>query len=157
MVVEAAPGLPTHWHTDRLRLYQVLQNLVGNAVKFTAVGEVRLRVAPAGADHLAFEVEDTGPGMDAAMRRRVFEPFEQGDADTGRRHGGSGLGLSIARDLVLLLGGELTLQTSPGQGCRFRFVIPALGMSEAPAPSAGGCSRSASSPAPRTRRWWSGG
>ena len=137
LVVEAAPGLPTHWHTDRLRLYQVLQNLVGNAVKFTPAGEVRLRVAPAGADHLAFEVHDTGPGMDAAMRRRVFEPFEQGDADTGRRHGGSGLGLSIARDLVLLLGGELTLQTAPGQGCRFRFVIPPLGTATAPSPGDG--------------------
>jgi signal transduction histidine kinase/CheY-like chemotaxis protein len=146
LVVDAAADLPTHWHTDRLRLYQVLQNLVGNAVKFTPAGEVRLRVERAGAEHLAFEVSDTGPGLDAATRRRVFEPFEQGDAETGRRHGGSGLGLSIARDLVQLLGGELTLQTAPGEGCHFRFVIPAQRMA-APSPTAG---PGAADPAPVT-------
>lgn len=114
---------------DALRLHQVLGNLVGNAVKFTDRGEVVLSLEvqappdPLRHLHCTFAVRDTGPGLAEEDQRRVFAPFEQGDMSIQRRHGGAGLGLAISRELVAAMGGELTLESAPGHGCRFAFRL----------------------------------
>ncbi|GAB4525323.1 MAG: hypothetical protein Tsb0010_09040 [Parvularculaceae bacterium] len=112
---------------DAARLRQVLLNFIGNAVKFTERGGVRVRVAPAPgretARHvrLCFEVSDTGPGISADEQLRLFERFRQAESRRGARESGSGLGLSIARELVELMGGEIGLDSAPGRGSRFWF------------------------------------
>jgi len=119
--------LPQALVGDPLRLSQVLLNLCNNAVKFTEQGEVSLAVEVARRQDrsvdLRFEVRDTGIGIDEAQRERLFQAFEQADTSTSRRHGGTGLGLAISRRLVRLMGGELELQSSPGQGSRFYFTL----------------------------------
>ncbi|WP_051244013.1 ATP-binding protein [Azohydromonas australica] len=124
---EIAPGLPEELLGDPLRIRQVLINLLGNAVKFTARGSVTLRVAAqhpqAGRCRLCFEVVDTGIGIDPAMHSRIFEAFTQGDGSITRRYGGTGLGLSIVRRLVTLMDGELALQSAPGQGSTFSVSL----------------------------------
>jgi len=121
------PDLPQALVGDPLRLSQVLLNLCNNAVKFTEHGEVSLAVETVRRqDHsadLRFEVRDTGIGIDAALRERLFRPFEQADTSTSRRHGGTGLGLAISRQLVRLMGGELELSSTPGHGSRFYFTL----------------------------------
>ncbi|MEE4298004.1 MAG: BREX system ATP-binding domain-containing protein [Pseudomonadales bacterium] len=122
---------------DPGRLRQVLVNLVDNAVKFTLEGGVTLRARIAARDEaglrIAFEVEDTGVGIGAGDRRRLFDPFEQLDAGSTRRHGGAGLGLAICRQLVNLMGGTLEVDGEFGVGSRFHFELrlPFAG-SEAP-------------------------
>jgi signal transduction histidine kinase/CheY-like chemotaxis protein len=121
------PDLPHALVGDPLRLSQVLLNLGNNAVKFTEGGEVALAVqaqahGPDWVD-LRFEVRDTGIGIDQALRERLFLPFEQADASTSRRHGGTGLGLAICRQLVLLMGGVLDVQSEPGRGSCFFFTL----------------------------------
>jgi PAS domain S-box len=137
---EPAPGLPEELLGDPLRIRQVLINLLGNAVKFTARGSVTLRVAAqhpqAGRCLLRFEVIDTGIGIEAAMHSRIFEAFTQGDGSITRRYGGTGLGLSIVRRLVTLMDGELTLQSAPGQGSTF-CVSLSLHMPATPAAAPG--------------------
>jgi PAS domain S-box-containing protein len=116
-------------HTDSFRLSQCLLNLLSNAAKFTTNGEVRLsaaRVLRHGRDWLEFEVADTGIGMNEAELARLFEPFVQADASTTRKFGGTGLGLAITRRIVRLLGGDVSVQSRPGQGSVFRLVVPAL-------------------------------
>ena len=126
LYVEPA-DLPNALVGDPLRLTQVLLNLGNNAVKFTERGEVALAVklVSQAADEveLLFEVRDTGIGFDQAQRERLFQPFEQADASTSRRHGGTGLGLAISRQLVHLMGGELDVESRPGQGSRFFFSL----------------------------------
>jgi signal transduction histidine kinase len=121
---ELDPALPAGILSDERRLRQILNNLLGNAVKFTERGAVRLRVYPKG-DSVAFEVCDTGIGVPKDKHRLVFEPFEQADASTHRRYGGAGLGLSISRDLAALLGGKLSLESEPGRGSTFTLLLPA--------------------------------
>lgn len=108
---------------DVVRLRQVLVNLGGNAVKFTEQGEVTLRVAPPDIEgdrlRVKLEVTDTGIGIEPVNQSRIFEEFVQEDASTTRRYGGTGLGLAIARQLVELMGGELSLVSSPGVGSTF--------------------------------------
>lgn len=111
---------------DQGKLRQVLINLLGNAVKFTGAGEVALRVtlptAMTPGAEVQFEVSDTGPGIAPEAQEWVFEPFQQ--TPLGRREGGAGLGLAIARRYAELMGGHLSLESSPGEGARFRLRLP---------------------------------
>ncbi len=137
--IERGEGLPSSLVTDRQRITQVLNNLIGNAIKFTERGEVSVRVyrpdaTPARADlrdrpRIAFDVKDSGIGVRPEHRARIFEPFEQADPSTGRKHGGTGLGLAIVREIATLLGGEIALESTPGVGSTFTLVIPEEGPS----------------------------
>jgi PAS domain S-box-containing protein len=121
--------LPVTILTDPTRLQQILINLIGNAIKFTEVGCVRVvaRVAsPVGNEaQLVIEVVDTGVGIKEDHLTRLFEPFTQGDSSTIRRYGGTGLGLAISRRLAKMLGGDITVSSRPGQGSVFRVTLPA--------------------------------
>ncbi|QPF75208.1 response regulator [Roseateles sp. DAIF2] len=123
-VYQAPAGLPDWVRADGKRVQQILINILGNAIKFTAEGSVSLRLSHAG-EMARFEIADTGPGMTAAELARVFEPFERGDAVAG---GGTGLGLTIAKMLTELMGGELKAHSVPGQGSRFslKLFLPRL-------------------------------
>jgi diguanylate cyclase (GGDEF)-like protein len=117
-------------YSDPERLRQVLVNLVGNAVKFTDAGEVQLRLSPlkdaadaAESVNLLFEIIDTGPGIALETQSHIFESFTQQDGTITRRYGGTGLGLTISKQLVDLMGGQLMLQSMPGQGARFYFSL----------------------------------
>jgi signal transduction histidine kinase len=110
--------------TDRTRLRQVLFNLVGNAVKFTTVGSVRVRVHASGSAPTSIEVIDTGIGIPADRLTRVFSPFEQADNTTRRRFGGTGLGLSISKSMCELIGCGLEAESQVGVGSTFRIVLP---------------------------------
>ncbi|MEM9733571.1 MAG: ATP-binding protein [Pseudomonadota bacterium] len=114
---------PKNLHVDEKRLRQILMNLVGNALKFTQTGGVGLFVERVD-EGLRFCVRDSGPGMDEAEQERLFEPFEQANQGITRRHGGAGLGLSIARHLVALMGGELMVHSPNAKGCAFFFTLP---------------------------------
>jgi len=110
---------------DARRIRQVLINLVGNAVKYTDAGAVRISAAPSGPDRLRFEVADTGPGVPEAMREAIFEPFRQLDDSATRAHGGLGLGLAVAREFVTGLGGAIGMIPRGGEGGSvFWFVVP---------------------------------
>ncbi len=132
LIVEVAPGVPDSLRGDPLRLRQILINFANNAVKFTHRGEIVIRVERRGDDiarpriRLRFEVRDTGIGIDAAARSRLFQSFEQADASTTRRYGGSGLGLAICRRLVELMGGTLGVESSAGEGSTFWFELDLL-------------------------------
>jgi CheY-like chemotaxis protein/two-component sensor histidine kinase len=157
--IDLAPGSPESVVTDPQRLRQILTNLLSNAFKFTERGEVRLEVgiaddgwsattdslcdAPA---VLAFAVSDTGLGIDPAEHHRIFEAFAQTDGTSARSYGGTGLGLSISRELVGLLGGEITLTSAPGEGSIFTVYIPAGAFVAEPSPA---ISRQAAQPARR--------
>lgn len=108
---------------DRIRLEQILGNLLSNAVKFTDQGSVKLAVSADG-DQFQLEVEDTGVGFDPAGAETLFRAFQQADGSLTRRHGGLGLGLSIARDLARAMGGDITADSTPGQGSRFTVALP---------------------------------
>ena len=117
------PGLPAIVLGDAARLRQVLINLAGNAVKFTDYGGVGVRLAAGPDGTITVTVTDTGPGVPPERRAAIFEEFEQGGAETARRHGGTGLGLTITRHLVGLMGGRLTLADNPGGGSSFGFTV----------------------------------
>lgn len=123
--VEIAPDCPRVIDTDRMRVEQILKNLLSNAFKFTAQGSVRLTIETAAEERLAFTVADTGIGMSQEQQSRIFEAFHQADGTISRRYGGTGLGLSISRQLARLLGGRITLESAPEQGSRFTLIIPA--------------------------------
>ncbi|HEX8952543.1 MAG TPA: ATP-binding protein, partial [Polyangia bacterium] len=119
-----APDVPHTVLGDPLRLRQVLVNLLVNAVKFTERGEVVARVERApGGSGLRFSVTDTGIGIAADQLERIFRPFEQADETVSRRYGGSGLGLSISRRLVELMGGRIFVESEPGRGSTFGFDL----------------------------------
>jgi len=131
--INIAPELPEWIRTDPTRLRQVLLNLLGNGIKFSAglsgrVGQVGLAVLPArlanGAAALQFCISDNGIGMEAEVLPRLFAPFTQADTSTARRFGGTGLGLSISARLVELLGGSLAVQSSFGHGTVFTVTLP---------------------------------
>jgi signal transduction histidine kinase/CheY-like chemotaxis protein/HPt (histidine-containing phosphotransfer) domain-containing protein len=122
-----APELPCTVLGDSTRLRQILVNLLGNAIKFTAEGEVHLEVGGGasgeGAIGLRFEVRDTGPGISTEARSRLFRPFEQADSSITRRFGGTGLGLSVSKSLAELMGGEMWLESSSASGSVFAFTV----------------------------------
>ncbi len=115
--------VPTAIMGDPLRIRQILINLLSNGVKFTEQGSVTLTLSMSHG-HLYFTVKDTGIGMQADAQERVFSPFEQADGSTSRRFGGTGLGLSISRKLALLMGGDITLHSSWGEGTTFTLILP---------------------------------
>ena len=110
-------------HTDGAKLRQCLVNFLSNAVKFTDHGAITVTAVPQGADVL-FSVRDTGIGMTADQVQRVFEAYQQADASISGRFGGTGLGLSITREFCHMLGGEIRVSSSPGQGSEFQMRIP---------------------------------
>ncbi|WP_165937957.1 ATP-binding protein [Methylobacterium segetis] len=122
LTTEVAEGLPVGQGDER-RLTQVLMNLVGNAIKFTESGEVRVAAKAAGG-WFTVSVTDTGPGIAAADQGRIFDEFQQIDSSSTRKQGGTGLGLSIARKLVLLHGGRIDVESEPGRGAVFRVHLP---------------------------------
>jgi PAS domain S-box-containing protein len=128
LVCEIAPDAPSDLVGDPTRLRQVLLNLVGNAIKFTESGEVALRVAPdAGATApaaLRFTISDTGIGIPGEKLGAVFERFTQADSSTTRRYGGTGLGLTISKRLVELMGGCIRVESGVGKGSIFSFTVP---------------------------------
>jgi signal transduction histidine kinase/CRP-like cAMP-binding protein len=120
--VTVAPELPLG-HGDERRLTQVLLNLLGNAIKFTEVGEVRVEVSTAdGAFRVA--VSDTGPGIAPADQEKIFEQFQQVDSSSTQKKGGTGLGLSVAKHIIEMHGGRIWVESSPGKGSTFWFTVP---------------------------------
>jgi PAS domain S-box-containing protein len=125
--IERAPGTPQRIETDARRLQQILKNLLSNAFKFTSRGSVTLRIAVEGAARLSFAVTDTGIGIPEDKQEVIFEAFKQADDTTSRQYGGSGLGLAISREFARLLGGEIRVQSRPGEGSTFTLFIPLSG------------------------------
>jgi PAS domain S-box-containing protein len=128
LVCEIAPGVPPDVVGDPTRLRQVLLNLLGNAIKFTESGEVALRVAldadPSLPGAVGFTISDTGIGIPAEKLGAVFERFTQADSSTTRSYGGSGLGLTISKRLVELMGGRIWVKSRVGEGSVFSFAVP---------------------------------
>ncbi len=121
-------GLPMNIHTDPTRLEQCLINLVSNAIKFTEEGHVYVKISLEDKNnqtYIRFDVSDTGVGIPPEKHGKVFESFAQVDGSTSRKYGGTGLGLTITRELAELLGGELTLTSKQGKGSIFSLIIPA--------------------------------
>ena len=127
LAVSIGPEVPALVHADAARLRQVVANLVSNAIKFTADGEVVLRVSSrpdeGGAALVRVDVEDTGIGIEHETLAHLFQPYAQADGSTTRRYGGTGLGLAISRQLVELMGGSLEADSNPGQGSCFWFTV----------------------------------
>ncbi len=131
LIVHLAPDLPACVQGDPHRLSQILMNLVGNALKFTERGEIVVQVtadaqsrASATMPRLRFEVRDSGIGIDDAAQAAIFSAFSQADTSTTRKYGGTGLGLAIVKQLVLLMGGEVGLQSRRHEGSTFWFEVP---------------------------------
>jgi len=125
------PEVPALIHTDRVRLAQILTNIVGNALKFTERGRVQLRLSATPLDHTRknwewkFVVQDTGAGIPSTVLPHLFRPFYQGDSSSTRRYGGTGLGLAISRRLAVLLNGDITVQSWTGAGSEFVIALKA--------------------------------
>src|SRR6185369_9666523 len=126
-LAHVAPGIPEFLLGDPLRLGQILTNFVNNSVKFTERGEIRLNIEllerTGEKVQLKFSVRDTGIGMTREQSAKLFQPFTQADMSTTRKHGGTGLGLTICRRLVELMGGKIWLESEPGVGSSFFFTI----------------------------------
>jgi len=124
LVIEIAPTAERRVHGDAVRIRQILTNLVSNALKFTAVGEVRLSVEDTADGRVRFTVTDTGVGFEPDQKARIFGRFHQADGSITRRFGGTGLGLTISRELAELMGGALDCDSEPDVGSRFWFETP---------------------------------
>ncbi|MEO5564377.1 MAG: response regulator, partial [Chitinophagaceae bacterium] len=124
--IEIDPSLPGQIETDRMRLEQIVKNLISNSLKFTNKGFIKLTVAPNpfGNGMIDFSVKDSGIGIPSEKQELIFEAFQQADGSTRRKYGGTGLGLSISRQLSRLLGGDIALVSEPGQGSEFVVSIP---------------------------------
>ena len=128
LISTIAPEVRRRIRGDDKRLQQILINLVGNAVKFTEAGQVSVNVqgaqSPAGEPLVRFEVSDTGIGIPADRRDRLFQSFSQADSSTTRKYGGTGLGLAISKNLIELMGGRIGVTSRPGRGSTFWFEVP---------------------------------
>ncbi|WP_369825092.1 ATP-binding protein [Caulobacter sp. B11] len=124
LALEIDPETPTWLAGDPMRVRQILLNLVSNALKFTDAGRVAVRIAPDAAGGVIVTVSDTGVGLSLDQQTRMFNPFIQGDRSTSRRHGGTGLGLTICRQLAELMGGRITVESVPRQGSVFTVYLP---------------------------------
>jgi PAS domain S-box-containing protein len=126
-LAHVSPAIPEHLLGDPLRLGQILTNFVNNSVKFTERGEIRLNIEllerTGDKVQLKFSVRDTGIGMTREQSAKLFQPFVQADTSTTRKHGGTGLGLTICRRLVELMGGRVWLESEPGVGSTFFFTV----------------------------------
>jgi PAS domain S-box-containing protein len=126
--VVVSPAIPRACSGDPTRLRQVIVHLVDNAIKFTDSGEIVLRVEPShtadGVPHWHFRVTDTGVGIAESDRANIFKPFVQLDSSMTRRHGGTGLGLALVRQIVELMGGDIGVESAPGKGSTFRVTVP---------------------------------
>jgi len=127
---EVSPDVPEWVQGDALRMRQVLLNLVGNAIKFSETGAIRVHVSPAGPGQIRFSVSDQGAGIAKGACERIFEPFRQADQTTSRRHGGTGLGLALCKRFVELMGGSIGVESELGKGSTFAFVVQAPTASE---------------------------
>lgn len=156
--------LPAHFYTDRQRLEQIIKNLLSNALKFTESGSVTLDVSLPGADQrlpsqylpagetLCFAVTDTGVGIPEDKQKLIFEAFQQADGTTSRKYGGTGLGLTISRELARLLGGVISLHSDgEGQGATFMLYLP-VGQAQASEPGAMPAQEPTPPPQPTTSR-----
>ncbi|TRW27599.1 response regulator [Flavobacterium zepuense] len=124
-----AKDAPVVIRTDKMRLEQILKNLISNAIKFTSQGSVTLEVKkhPTDSKLMMFVVKDTGIGIPREKQPLIFEAFQQADGSTKRKYGGTGLGLSISRELAKLLRGEITLKSAVGEGSEFTITVPIIG------------------------------
>lgn len=149
---EIAEDLPATLETDRQRLEQILKNLLSNAFKFTESGAVRVLVECRGAERLAIAVSDTGIGISPEQQASIFEAFRQADGTISRRYGGTGLGLSISRELARLLGGDIGLESRPGEGSTFTLTLPLAyeGAAASPPPSTQSARPTAAPAAPQS-------
>jgi signal transduction histidine kinase len=131
MLVRLPDGDPVHLEADRVRLRQILLNLIGNAIKFTEAGTVTVTAAHSG-DRVEICVQDTGIGVPEKNQDLIFEAFGQVDSSSTRKTGGTGLGLPISRHLVTLHGGRIWVESEgvPGAGSRFYVELPATGHEE---------------------------
>ena len=125
LLADYAPDLDRFYRGDPLRITQVLTNLVSNAVKFTPSGSIRVNISRPSTGRLRFEVHDTGIGMSPADRQCLFKAFSQADSSTTRKYGGTGLGLTITKQLVKLMNGHIELNSELGRGSCFSFEIEA--------------------------------
>src|SRR5262249_25593965 len=128
LLTHVAAAVPYRLRGGRQQLKQIMTNLVANAIKFTEQGQVLIAVALAKDDGerpaLRIEIVDTGIGISPAAQARIFESFTQADDSTARRYGGTGLGLTISRQMVELMGGTIGVQSEPGKGSIFRIEVP---------------------------------
>lgn len=132
------PGVPEVAYGDAVRLTQILLNLTSNAIKFTEKGGVIINVVPVEENEkqvvIAFSIKDTGIGIPLEKQEKIFDVFEQAVSDTSRKFGGTGIGLSIVKELVTLQNGSITLNSQPGQGSEFSFRLPFLKFEDDPDP-----------------------
>jgi signal transduction histidine kinase/DNA-binding response OmpR family regulator len=123
LIGEVCPDVPEQVVADPVRIRQVITNLAGNAIKFTAKGEVSVRVGLEGDRMLHIEVRDTGIGIPPEKHATIFEAFSQADGSTTRKYGGTGLGLTISKHLVEAMGGRIRVESNPGEGACFHFTV----------------------------------
>lgn len=121
--------LPRNFVTDKQRLYQIIKNLISNAIKFTAKGSISVCIKSQSSlddhtDQIKISVSDTGIGIDAEAQNLIFKTFTQGDENISRKYGGTGLGLSISKELANLLGGDITVESNLGNGSTFNLLLP---------------------------------
>ncbi|HUQ64688.1 MAG TPA: response regulator [Flavitalea sp.] len=124
--IEIDKDVPSELETDKMRLGQILKNLVSNAIKFTAEGQVDLLLSNShqSEGYVVFTIKDTGIGIPLEKQGLIFEAFQQADGSTRRQYGGTGLGLSISKELAKILGGTITLNSEPGTGSEFHLSVP---------------------------------